>query len=226
MKKGFLIAIVCLSVFTIALVTLGENYYIRTENDYSQEITNTKIKLTNFNIVLGERTQDCWNNEEGLIICIGTATDFLMWKMFEDSDYCIFTNPEENEGFVTLDLNCIRSIKIDGEKKLEINFVEKIVLKQFEESEEEPEPIASGTVYTSDYGFFDFAEDLVPNPVTGGNHGFYVKFTSGEYEGGGYFEITDAGENSWNEIGYDYFQTEDNTQPLPGTTFEVYYLGE
>jgi len=72
MNKGFVITLVSLSVFIIAILLLGNINNGQIDTNYSQEFLDAKIKITNYELLLNQVAQDCNWTQIDVNECINT----------------------------------------------------------------------------------------------------------------------------------------------------------
>ena len=101
MKKGFVITLVSLSVFIIAILLLGSINTNQIENNYAQEFINAKLKLTNYELLLNQVSQDCNWTLPDTNTCIDTYSDSILTSLKLD----IFPLTCSNTKFVMDDKN-------------------------------------------------------------------------------------------------------------------------
>ncbi|MDD4250644.1 MAG: hypothetical protein PHX27_00450 [Candidatus ainarchaeum sp.] len=132
MKKGFVSILVVLSVtiITILFIGINNNYSI---TDYSNQITNTKIILTNYEIILNQSIQDCnWQKSNPEIeTCINQKATDLHTLIFDDTVLsCDKPNYILKDQNATGKLNCFSQI-ITNELEFSINLSKIITLKKY-----------------------------------------------------------------------------------------------
>ena len=101
MKKGFVITLVSLSVFIIAILLLGSINTNQIENNYAQEFINAKLKLTNYELLLNQVSQDCNWMLPDTNTCIDNYSDLILTSLKLD----IFPLTCSNTKFVMDDKN-------------------------------------------------------------------------------------------------------------------------
>ncbi len=115
-KKGFATVLVGISIFFVTIIMLSSNYYQEERIDYSQIIIDSKIKITNYEIVLNQAIQDCnWqkpNNE--IQNCVNLKANNLKQEIFDEMNKC------EQEDFIFNDINSLIG-KINCHNDININ---------------------------------------------------------------------------------------------------------
>ncbi|MDD3084163.1 MAG: hypothetical protein PHP82_04010 [Candidatus ainarchaeum sp.] len=87
-KKGIMTILISISIFIVSITMLSGNYYYNERIDFSQQIIEAKIKITNYEMVLNQSIQDCnWDKPKTEILnCIQENSIELEEKIFENSN--------------------------------------------------------------------------------------------------------------------------------------------
>ena len=126
-KRGFMFILIALAIFVIAITATSKD----TQNytDYSNEFVKINNIISNYEIVLQTRVQDCnWINTTTIKDCIDSNSDLILSKL-SPSLTCTIESFQVSTPNATSKLACNEQISI-GDKEFEIDLNKNIILEK------------------------------------------------------------------------------------------------
>ena len=116
-KKGFMAILVSIGIIVMTMVMLSGNNYYGERMDFSRQIVDAKLKITNYEIIITQATKDCnWDKEQNEIRdCVNTNNTELIRKIFENgeldcgADYVVDKSAGKAEGTIICSQEIITS---------------------------------------------------------------------------------------------------------------------
>jgi hypothetical protein len=137
-KKGVMTILITVSVFLITILFLSNTNYNNERIDYSQQIINSRIKATNFEIILNQSIQDCnWAEDDTRILgCINDKSEELLGMVFETGqglnctiEDFVFLGSADDRNFIG-ELSCQKTIRLE-KSVFEMTFSKNIRLNKY-----------------------------------------------------------------------------------------------
>lgn len=126
-KRGFMFILIALAIFVIAITATSKD----TQNytDYSNEFVKINNIISNYEIVLQTRVQDCnWINTTTIKDCIDSNSDLILSKL-NNTITCTDENFQISGFGATSKLICHEQIFVTG-NEFEIDLNKNIILEK------------------------------------------------------------------------------------------------
>jgi len=126
--RGFMFVLIALAIFIVAITAMSKD----TQNytDYSNEFVKINTSISNYEIVLQTRVQDCnWVDTTTIQNCIDSNSSLILSKLNNNSLNCTIQSFQINSPTATSKLNCREKIDIIA-NEFEIDLNKNITLKK------------------------------------------------------------------------------------------------
>jgi hypothetical protein len=127
-RKGFMFILIALAIFIVAITVITRN--TQSPVDYSNEFVKINNTISNYEIILQARVQDCnWIDTTTIQNCIDSNSTLILSKLNNNSLTCTAQNFTINHTTATSKLNCREQINITT-NEFEIDLNKNIILEK------------------------------------------------------------------------------------------------
>jgi hypothetical protein len=127
-RKGFMFILIALAIFIVAITVITRN--TQSPVDYSNEFVKINNTISNYEIILQARVQDCnWIDTTTIQNCIDSNSTLILSKLNNNSLTCTAQTFTINPTTATSKLNCREQINITT-NEFEIDLNKNIILEK------------------------------------------------------------------------------------------------